>query len=210
MGERLAGTDDSPRPSAGSRNALVPDADETAGLHSAPARDAELVRAALCEVGPAVRRYLFGMCGDWDEAEDLTQEALLKAWRKRAGFDGRADPKTWIFRIARNHWLDGLRRRRVRPIEQAMTEDTYASEGSSPQPFQAAARGELAAAIHRALGTLPPEQQEALALRESEGMTFPQIAALLHVPAATVKSRVRYALMKLADELHAFRAELES
>ena len=184
----------SPSPSADSQSALLRDPDE--------------VRAALCESGPAVRRYLFGMCGDWHEAEDLAQETLLKAWQKRAGFDGRANPRTWIFRIARNHWLDRLRRRRVRPPEQAMTTDTYASPSAAPP--QAAARGELAAAIDQALGKLPAEQREALALRESEGLTFPQISALLHLPAATVKSRVRYALIKLADELKAFRPELES
>ena len=61
-----------------------------------------------------------------------------------------------------------------------------------------------------ALGTLPAAQREALALRESEGLTFRQIADLLKVPAATVKSRVRYALIKLADELKAFRPELAS
>lgn len=172
-------------------------------------RNAEEVRAALGQAAPAVRRYLFGMCGDWHEAEDLAQDALLKAWGKRDTFDGRADVKTWIFRIARNHWLDRLRRRRVRPTEQSMTADTRISSSAS-QPLQAAARGELAAAIEQALGRLPAEQREALALRESQGLTFGQIAGLLQVPAATVKSRVRYALLKLADELAPFRAELES
>jgi len=167
------------------------------------------MRAAVSEAGPAVRRYLFGMCGHWHQAEDLAQETLLKAWKKRDSFDGRADVKTWIFRIARNHWLDRLRRRRVRPLEQTMISDAHAVSSASG-PLQAASRTELAAAIEKAMGRLPDEQREALALRESEGLTFAQIAVLMSVPAGTVKSRVRYALGKLADELKAYQAELES
>lgn len=171
--------------------------------------DAGALRAAMDQAAPAVRRYLFGMCGNWHQAEDAAQESLLKAWDKRETFDGRADPKTWIFTIARNCWLDRLRRGKARPAEQAMNPDTHTiSPGSDP--LQAMARGELAAAVEQALAALPAEQREALALRESEGLTFGQIAAMLDVPAATVKSRVRYALMKLAERLKAFGPESES
>ncbi|HUU22652.1 MAG TPA: RNA polymerase sigma factor [Phycisphaerae bacterium] len=166
------------------------------------------LRAALAEAGPAVRRYLFGLCRDWDRAEDLAQETLLKAWRGRAGFDGRAEVRTWVFRIARNHWLDQLRRRRGRPRVDTMGEEgTYATDGPSPQA--AVQRGELAEAIERAMAALPDPQREALALRESEGLTFAQIGEVLGIPPATAKSRVRYALLKLADELAPFGPELD-
>ena len=167
------------------------------------------MRAALVNAAPAVRRYLFGMCGRWHEAEDIAQEALLKAWARRESFDGRADPRTWIFTIARNHWLDCLRRRRVRPKEEHMN-DQLAPAGSMPGPSAIAERGELGAVVRRAVQKLPAEQREALAMRESEGLTFRQIGQALGVPTATVKSRVRYALTKLADELEPFRRELES
>ena len=170
-------------------------------------REGEL-RAALAEAGPAVRRYLFGMCRDWDRAEDLAQEAMLRAWRFRAGFAGRANVRTWVFRIARNHWLDQLRRGRARPRMDAMGEpSTYAS--SEPSPAAAVQRGELAEAVERALAVLPDPQREALALRESKGLTFAQIGEVLGIPPGTAKSRVRYALLKLADTLAPFGPELD-
>ena len=87
-----------------------------------------------------------------------------------------------------------------------MNPETHTSSPGS-DPLETMARGELAAAVKQALTALPPDQREALALRESEGLTFVQIAAMLDVPAATVKSRVRYALMKLAEQLKPFAPE---
>ena len=175
------------------------------GRRAPGADDAAVLRTRLGELAPAVRRYLFGLCGDWDEAEDAAQEALLRAWRGLGRFDGRAELGTWVFAIARNHWLDRLRRRRARPAEQ-VTDGTYIESRGDP-PAAALERGELAEIVRRALDRLPPEQREALALRESEGLKFDQIAEMLDVPTSTVKSRVRYALAKLADELRSHRRE---
>jgi len=167
------------------------------------------LRAAIADAGAAVRRFLFGMCGDWDAAEEMAQEALLKAWSKRDRFDGRAEIRTWVFAIARNHWLDRLRRKRTAPQTEPMNDGMYISQPGN-SPAAAAGRGELAQAVGAALTTLPAEQREALAMRESEGLSFIQIAALLGIPVSTAKSRVRYALLKLAEHLKPFRSELES
>ena len=167
------------------------------------------LRAAIAGSAGAVRRFLFGMCGDWDRAEDLAQEALLKAWKSRLSFRGQCQPTTWIFAIARNHWRDQLRRKRAAPDTEPMDLHPNISANDPPPPA-AAAREELAVALARAMAGLPPEQREALALRESRGLRFAEIAELLGVPAATAKSRVRYALLKLADQLQDFRPELES
>ena len=178
-------------------------------VSSTGTRSEESLRRVMSDIAAALRRYIFGMCGNWSEAEDIAQEALLKAWAKRDSFDGRANPKTWIFTIARNHWRDRLRRAKVRPRVLAI-EYEPASANPNSSPPAAAGRAELAEAIAKAVARLPDEQREALSLRESEGLTFNEIGQMLGVPAATVKSRVRYALLKLADELKPYSRELES
>ena len=167
------------------------------------------MRAAIAAAAVPVRRFLFTMCGRWDQAEDLAQGALLKAWKNRGSFRGQCEAATWIFAIARNHWRDHLRRKRSEAQSEPMDERLFISNPSSG-PHVTAARHELGEAVRRAMNTLPPEQREALALRESEGLRFAEIADLLAIPVATAKSRVRYALLKLADELRHLRSELES
>ena len=175
--------------------------------HETPVAGGEdSVRRAIAQAFVPVRRFCFLQGGSWHEAEDIAQEALLRAWKGRARFDGRADPKTWIFAIARNCWRDRLRRKRRRPREHPMTEAMELTD-TQPPPHAGLAREELGRAVRRALLTLPAEQREALALRESRGLKFRQVAEVLGVPVATAKSRVRYALLKLADELQGFRQE---
>jgi RNA polymerase sigma-70 factor (ECF subfamily) len=172
-----------------------------------PPGDAPRFRAELAEAAPALRRFLFGLCGDWHRSEDLSQEALLSAWRKRESFDGRAGLRTWVFAIARNHWLTGLRQQARRPREQPVNESFHIGPGDAPDA--AAARGELAEAVAAALHRLPDEQREALSLRELGGLTCVQVAEVLDLPLGTVKSRLRYAMLKLARELEPFAQELE-
>ena len=182
-------------------------ADESpAGPCDAAGGAEQRLRCALSEALSAVRRYVFVLCGGWHEAEDIAAEALLRAWRGREKFDGRADARTWIFTIARNHWLDCLRRKRRGPRVQPMIEPPDIA-APCPSPPAAAAAAELGDAVRLALAALPPEQAEAVALRESRGLTFAQTAALLGIPVATAKSRVRYGLLKLAGELRAFGPE---
>jgi RNA polymerase sigma-70 factor, ECF subfamily len=169
---------------------------------------AERLCADLVETAPMVRRYLFGLCGDWHRSDDLSQQALLNAWRKRDSFDGRSTLKTWVFTIARNQWLTTLRTQGRRPQEEPVTEWLPTRSPSGPEA--AAVRGELAEAVARAIGRLPNDQREALALRENAGLSFAEAADVLGVPVGTAKSRVRYALARLAQELEPFRGELES
>ncbi len=168
-----------------------------------------VLRTAIEAMAAPARRFLFGMCGSWDQAEDMVQEAMLKAWSRRESFDGRSDARTWLFAIVRNHWLDCLRKKMSRTAQSAQPLETaqpLADRHAGP-PGQLLQR-ELAHAVQAAMATLPDEQREALALRESDGLSFAQIAQMLGLPVPTVKSRVRYALLKLADQLQPYRESL--
>ena len=168
---------------------------------SRAAEGADSLRQELTGSAGGVRRFLFALCRDWHQAEDLAQEALLKAWAGRGSFNGRSSVRTWVCAVARNLWLDQLRRKTLRPNDLPAADDL---PGPAAGPADQAQQAELSAALAAALRSLPPEQHEALALRESGLLTFEEIAQVLGVPAATVKSRVRYGLMKLAEQLRAF------
>ncbi len=165
------------------------------------------LREALSELAPKVRRYLLGLCGDAHRADDLAQQALAKAWAKRESFAGRSSLTTWVYTIARNHWRDQLRRK---PRPEVPMNPSVQHASPQPGPAGQLARAEFRRALASALDALPADQREALALRESDGLSFPEIARMLSLPVGTVKSRVRYALLKLADALEPFGRELDS
>ncbi len=178
------------------------------GVDDGASRRAQELRAAICEAAGPARRYVLGLCGSWELAADVVQEAMLKAWAKQDSFDGRANARTWLFAIVRNQYLDALRRKQARKDTQPMIDASDIPDSRTPSPLRAAAGAELASAVELAMGNLPPEQREALALRESQGLSFAQIAQMLGLPLPTVKSRVRYALLKLAAELHGYRGDI--
>jgi RNA polymerase sigma-70 factor (ECF subfamily) len=151
---------------------------------------------------------MLAMTGDWHEADEAAGQILARAWEKRHQFDGRSRARTWIFTIARNHWRDVLRKRKRRPKRQSMAEIPEDLLAVEDDPWNPIDRRELRKAIADAMASLPEEQREALALRESQALTFREIGEMLGVPLATVKSRVRYGLEKLADRLASYRKEL--
>lgn len=155
---------------------------------------AQLVEPAM---GPLFR-HAQRMLGNAQDAEDATQDALVKAYQNLAAYRGEAEFTTWLYRILTNVCLDALRRRRRRP--QAAGEDPEQLLARLPDPEgvedRALAREQMQL-LERALAQLPPQMRSLLVLREVDDLSYEQIAQVLGVRVGTVKSRMSRARLKL-------------
>ncbi|HYD89424.1 MAG TPA: sigma-70 family RNA polymerase sigma factor [Vitreimonas sp.] len=143
-----------------------------------------------------VKAYLIRLGARGAMAEDLAQDAMVAVWRRAASFDpAKAKASTWMFVIARNAWIDRLRRERV---ELAYASGLDVSEESDAErPDAALARVQSEQQVQAALRLLSDEQREVVQLSFFEDRPHSEIAERLSLPLGTVKSRLRLALAKL-------------
>jgi len=150
-----------------------------------------------------VRRHqqrVFGLAkvivGDEDAAEELAQEAFLRAWQSAATYDPRrGSVLTWLLAITRNLAIDRLRGRRLRDAE--LDRLCAVMAASAPDPADAGAASADARAALAAVLALPPEQRRALFGAVFLGATAREISEAEGIPLGTAKSRVRLALRRL-------------
>jgi RNA polymerase sigma-70 factor (ECF subfamily) len=163
-------------------------------------------------VGRHTRR-VFGLAyrftGRVDEAEDLTQEIFVKVYQTLERYrEGEGSLEGWIMAVARNHAIDGYRRRRQ---EQLRRVDDPALLEAVPSGEESALRGlereERVRLVHRGLRALPEDLRLPLILCDLQGVPYDQIAATLGVPLGTVKSRINRGRLELAKRLLGRRAE---
>ena len=155
-------------------------------------------------------RRLYGhvarIVGAGADAEDVTQDALVSAWRSLAALEG-SSFRAWLFRIATNRAIDLLRARRRRgelPLDPPDDEDEPSwAEPAAPGPGLAeiAADREALEAVEAALATVPAEQRAALLLRDVEGFAYEEIARITSVEIGTVKSRIHRARVAVRNAL---------
>jgi RNA polymerase sigma-70 factor (ECF subfamily) len=136
--------------------------------------------------------------GDREEAADALQDALLSAYRNAASYRGEARVTTWLHRVVVNACLDRIRRRKARPTV------PLPEQGGSTEPLDrsdALGARETALEIEAALAELPDEQRCAIVLVDVHGMPVDDVAAVLGVPAGTIKSRCSRGRARLALSL---------
>ena len=167
-------------------------------------------RAAFIQVyeyfSPRVKSFLIGKNLSPTFAEEVLQEVMLAVWQKAHMYaPEKAAVSTWIFTIARNKYIDRIRKEKfpeldaedpsLRPAESAEVEGEYATME----------RGE---AVRHALATLPKDQYEVIYMSFMQGIAHGEIGERLDLPLGTVKSRIRLGFKRLRDELGEIGVEL--
>lgn len=147
----------------------------------------EAARELTARLAPRVFAHAARMLGaDRAEAEDVTQEALLKLWRIAPDWRaGEAQVTTWLYRVTANLCIDRMRRRRrAGPALDAIPEP----EDDSPSAAQAMQDRARAEALQGALDKLPERQRQAVILRHIEGLANPEIAQIMDIGPRAVES----------------------
>lgn len=138
------------------------------------------------------------------EAEDITQDVLVLAYRRLARFEGRSRLRTWILGVAVNVCRERRRAAASRPPgldREVESEPLRALPDGSPGLEAALEKRELQEAVRSAIEALAPHHREAILLREIEGLSYEEMAELLEVPVGTVRSRLHNARAALAERL---------
>ncbi|RZJ17941.1 MAG: sigma-70 family RNA polymerase sigma factor [Brevundimonas sp.] len=149
-----------------------------------PSSDDAAFKKELVTLIPHLRAFARTLCGDPTAADDLAQDAMMKAWDARASYQMGTNMKAWTFMILRNQFYSEKRRSwRQSQLDQEAAERTLVAVDDPEAPV---ALDEL----RQALKTLPEEQREALILVGAGGFAYEEAAEICNCAVGTVKSRV--------------------
>lgn len=152
-------------------------------------------KAALMEVTPHLRAFARSLCGDPTQADDLVQDALLKAWNARESYTENTSFKAWTFTILRNAFYSEKRRSwRSTGLEPGVAEATLIASDNPDKGLELVA-------LRNALEYLPQDQREAIILVGAGGMAYEEAAEIVGCAVGTIKSRVSRARKALAEIL---------
>lgn len=168
------------------------------------AGDASAAGDLVGTLAPAVLAQAYRMLGDQAEAEDVVQEALMRLWKIAPDWRrGEAKVSTWLYRVTANLCTDRLRKRR--PVALDAISEPQDPARSVVQEMQNAQRH---AALADGLAQLPDRQAQAVSLRHLEGLSNPEIAAIMDIGVEAVESLTARGKRALASLLAARKDEL--
>ncbi len=180
--------------------------DENALIAQAQLGDRNAFGELASRYYPGVVRVVYRLCGDAGLAEDMAQEAFLRAWLNLSSFHPQSSLRNWLYRIAINATLDVLRRK---PEEALEDEAIPMTPDLADGPELILIDKEQAALVRLAVMDLPEAARPVLVLREYGGLSYQEIASVLDVPVGTVMSRLNYARNRLRELLKGDLLQLE-
>lgn len=166
-------------------------------IQAAQAGDTRAYAALVDRYWPRLQRWLHGLTSDAQAAEDLTQDALLKAWNGLARFTPGTNFRAWLFCIARRCLID--RRRCGRSPEAGQLPESVAAR--APGPISTLVARETLSLVMRAVDRLPANLREAFLLRTQEELSYQEIGQIMDLTEETVRWRVFKARQTLLAEL---------
>lgn len=168
--------------------------------------DAAAARTLTLRLTPRVMAHAFRLLGNRAEAEDVTQEAMLRLWRQAPDWrSGEAKVTTWLYRVVANLCIDRRRRARGGAVPLDAIPEPEDGQASAAERIQDRARAD---ALQAALDLLPDRQRQAVVLRHIEGLANPDIAEIMDVTVEAVESLTSRGKRALAAQLAGRQEEL--
>ncbi len=170
--------------------------------------DRAAAQALTLRLTPLALRVARRMLGDWAEAEDVAQEAMMRLWRiAREWRQGEAKVTTWLYRVVTNLATDRLRKRKGKRSGIGLDEASEVADETPGVETQMMDQ-DRAEALQQALDQLPERQRQAVILRHIEGLSNPEIALVLDIGVEAVESLTARGKRALAAALAGRREEL--
>jgi RNA polymerase sigma-70 factor, ECF subfamily len=155
-----------------------------------------------------VYNFAYRLTGNYDDANDIAQDALIRVYNAIGSFRGDASFTTWLYRIITNVFLDERKRERAHP-HSSLDEQVDLEESSivrqiedpSPQPLAHVEEKEIGRILQQAVNTLPDYQRAMVLLYHTEQKSYEEISEIMNLPIGTVKSRLNRARLALKEKL---------
>jgi len=172
--------------------------------------DQEAYSLILRSYRDAVFGLVYRIIRDREEADDITQETFIRAFKSLRYYTPKYALSTWLFRIATNRCIDHLRKRKIRTISLDQGMKTEKGElrreipDTSSRPDELFFQKRRVVSIEQAIGSLPPKYKEVIYLKHNEERTYEEIAQILNLPLGTVKVRIFRTRELLKKKLKSF------
>lgn len=192
--------------------------DDTHLVPAAQGGDLDAFNTLIVRYQDTIYQRALWLLGDEEAAEDATQEAFLRAYRKLRQFRG-GSLRAWLLRIVSNLCYDELQRKKVQRAISLFDRDIQGEDtrelaetliDRAPSIEESIQQRELQREIYRCLEKLPQEYRETLFLVDVLELSYEEAASVMQVPVGTVKSRLARARWRLKEQLLANQADMES